>query len=50
MMIIKLRLDELTPDPENAKAHPAKQIEQIKKSIRRAKHGKERGDNVQKSE
>ena len=33
MMIIKLRLDELTPDPENAKAHPAKQIEQIKKSI-----------------
>ena len=33
MEIIKLRLDELTPDPENAKAHPEKQIEQIKKSI-----------------
>lgn len=33
MEIIKLRLDELTPDPENAKAHPENQIEQIKKSI-----------------
>jgi len=31
--VIRIRLEELTPDPENAKAHPAKQIEQIKKSI-----------------
>ncbi len=38
MTIIKLRLDELTPDPENAKAHPAKQIEQIKQSIRKFKN------------
>jgi hypothetical protein len=38
MTIIKLRLDELTPDPENAKAHPAKQIEQIKESIRKFKN------------
>jgi len=33
MEIIKIPLDELTPDPHNAKLHPADQIEQIKNSI-----------------
>ena len=33
MEIIKLPLDELHPDPSNAKDHPAWQIEQIKNSI-----------------
>ena len=33
MDIIRIRLEELTPDPENAKSHPAEQVEQIKKSI-----------------
>ena len=33
MEIIRIRLDELTPDPNNAKDHPAWQIEQIKASI-----------------
>ena len=35
MEIIRLRLDELTPDPNNAKDHPEDQIEQIEESIRR---------------
>ena len=33
MEIIKIALSELTPDPNNAKDHPAWQIEQIKNSI-----------------
>ena len=33
MEIIKLAIDELTPDPTNAKDHPRWQIEQIKDSI-----------------
>lgn len=33
MEIIRIRLDELTPDPNNAKDHPAWQVEQIKNSI-----------------
>ena len=35
MEIIRLKLDELTPDPNNAKDHPEDQIEQIEESIRR---------------
>ena len=34
MEIIKLGIDTLTPDPHNAKLHPADQIEQIKNSIK----------------
>lgn len=33
MEIIKIPIDELTPDPQNAKDHPSWQIEQIKNSI-----------------
>ena len=33
MEIIRIKLDELTPDPNNAKDHPAWQVEQIKNSI-----------------
>lgn len=33
MEIIKVDIDKLTPDPQNAKEHPAWQIEQIKASI-----------------
>lgn len=33
MEIIKLSIDDLTPDPNNAKEHPEWQIEQIKESI-----------------
>ena len=33
MEIIKIPIDELTPDPNNAKDHPQWQIEQIKNSI-----------------
>lgn len=33
MEIIKLNIDDLTPDPQNAKEHPAWQVEQIKESI-----------------
>ena len=33
MEIIRIPIDELTPDPNNAKDHPAWQIEQIKNSI-----------------
>lgn len=33
MEIIRIRLDELTPDPNNAKDHPDWQIKQIKNSI-----------------
>lgn len=33
MEIIKLSIDELKPDPNNAKEHPAWQVEQIKNSI-----------------
>lgn len=33
MEIIRLPLDQLTPDPNNAKDHPEWQVEQIKKSI-----------------
>ena len=33
MEIINIPMDELTPDPSNAKAHPDWQIEQIKNSI-----------------
>lgn len=35
MEIIKIPIDQLTPDPANAKDHPAVQIEQIKNSIKR---------------
>lgn len=35
MEIIKIPIDELTPDPANAKDHPGWQIEQIKNSIER---------------
>lgn len=34
MEIIKLKVDELTPDPNNAKDHPKWQIDQIKESIK----------------
>lgn len=33
MEIIKIPIDELTPDPNNAKDHPRWQVEQIKNSI-----------------
>ena len=33
MEIIRIPIDELTPDPNNAKDHPAWQVEQIKNSI-----------------
>ena len=33
MDIVKIPIDELTPDPNNAKDHPAWQVEQIKNSI-----------------
>jgi ParB-like chromosome segregation protein Spo0J len=33
MEVVKIPLDQLTPDPHNAKDHPKKQIEQIKESI-----------------
>ena len=33
MKIVKLKIDQLTPDPLNAKQHPEWQVEQIKKSI-----------------
>ena len=33
MEIIRLSIDALTPDPQNAKEHPEWQVEQIKKSI-----------------
>lgn len=33
MEIIRLNIDDLTPDPQNAKEHPAWQVEQIKASI-----------------
>lgn len=33
MEIIRLNIDALTPDPQNAKEHPAWQVEQIKESI-----------------
>ena len=33
MEIVKIPIEELTPDPHNAKDHPAEQIEQIKASI-----------------
>lgn len=33
MEIIRLSIDALTPDPQNAKEHPAWQVEQIKESI-----------------
>ena len=33
MEVIRLNIDELTPDPNNAKDHPAWQVEQIKASI-----------------
>ena len=33
MEIIKINIDDLTPDPQNAKEHPAWQVEQIKESI-----------------
>lgn len=33
MEIVRIPIDELTPDPHNAKEHPAFQIEQIKASI-----------------
>jgi len=33
MKIVKIKIDALTPDPQNAKEHPDWQIEQIKKSI-----------------
>lgn len=33
MEVIRLNIDELTPDPNNAKEHPAWQVEQIKASI-----------------
>ena len=33
MEIIRLNIDDLKPDPENAKEHPAWQVEQIKASI-----------------
>jgi ParB-like chromosome segregation protein Spo0J len=35
MEIIKIPINQLTPDPANAKDHPAVQIEQIKNSIER---------------
>lgn len=34
MEIIRIPIDELTPDPNNAKDHPAWQVEQIKNSIK----------------
>ena len=34
MEIIKLPISDLTPDPSNAKEHPASQVEQIKESIK----------------
>ena len=34
MEIIKLPISDLTPDPNNAKEHPASQVEQIKESIK----------------
>lgn len=37
LQVIYLPIDELLPDVENAKEHPAEQIEQIKKSITRFK-------------
>lgn len=37
LQVIYLPIDELLPDVENAKEHPAEQIEQIKKSIKRFK-------------
>lgn len=33
LKIVKLRIDSLTMDPENAKLHPDYQVQQIKKSI-----------------
>ena len=33
LKIVKLRIDSLTMDPENAKLHPDFQVQQIKKSI-----------------
>lgn len=33
LKIVKLRIDSLTMDPENAKLHPGYQVQQIKKSI-----------------
>ncbi|MBR3619935.1 MAG: ParB N-terminal domain-containing protein [Clostridia bacterium] len=33
MEVIRIPLNELTPDPANAKDHPAEQVEQIKRSI-----------------
>ena len=35
MEILKIKLSELTPDPDNAKEHPEGQIDQIMESIRR---------------
>lgn len=37
LQVIYLPIDKLLPDVENAKEHPAEQIEQIKKSITRFK-------------
>lgn len=37
LQVIYLPIEELLPDVENAKEHPAEQIEQIKKSITRFK-------------
>lgn len=34
MEVVKIPIGELTPDPQNAKDHPADQIEQIKASIK----------------
>ncbi len=33
MEIVKIKLSELTPDPQNAKDHPEDQVDQIVKSI-----------------